>query len=277
MFQLLIAGKAWAPSKDSMEQARTFEHTESSLVERFKPKGVLDVDAVRAIPALFMSEGKGSEIAKIGTITRIKERGRQYEFDYVVDQDLPSFTNKELNALAGELEIDDWEFSRTHWAIKDVDLFQILLRKGAGKSAGPTVFKLSEKAVVEDDVAVMMPFSSSFTNVYKALQKAAKDVRMNCVRVDDIWREDVIIQDVVNLICESNVVICDLTEKNPNVFYEMGIAHTLGKKIIMIAQHASDVPFDVKHLRYLQYLPNAEGLEKMTTAVSQRLATLLES
>ena len=93
-------------------------------------------------------------------------------------------------------------------------------------------------------------------------------------RADDIWNHDHIIQDVVSLIEKAAVVICDLTGRNSNVFYEMGIAHTLGHDVIMVTQNAGDVPFDVSHIRHIRYLGNTEGLSKLAVDVTERLSTL---
>ena len=89
-----------------------------------------------------------------------------------------------------------------------------------------------------------------------------------------IWNHDAIIQNVVSLICKSSVVICDLSGKNANVFYEAGIAHCLGKDVILITQSADDVPFDLRHLRHIQYLNNGEGLQQLTLKVLERIQTL---
>lgn len=59
----------------------------------------------------------------------------------------------------------------------------------------------------------------------EAIQRAAADAEVRCRRADDIWEAPAIIQDVVNLIDRSRIVVCDCTERNPNVFYETGIAH----------------------------------------------------
>lgn len=122
----------------------------------------------------------------------------------------------------------------------------------------------------------MMPFSAGFAAVYAALRTAAEAVGKKCNRADDIWNHDAIIQDVVSLICKSSVVICDLTGKNANVFYEAGIAHSLGKDVILITQSTEDVPFDLHHLRYIQYLNNGEGLRRLTEKVTDRLTALDE-
>lgn len=85
-----------------------------------------------------------------------------------------------------------------------------------------------------------------------------------------LWDHNAIIQDVVSLICQPAVVICDLSDKNPNVFYEAG----MGKRVILLAQHLSDVPFDLRHLRVMTYHPNSEGIEAMTEGLIPRLRQL---
>ena len=92
-----------------------------------------------------------------------------------------------------------------------------------------------------------------------------------CKRVDDIWVDSTIIQDVFSLIYHSKIVICDFTGKNANVLYEAGIAHTLGRTVIPLAQHISDIPFDLRHHRHLMYLPNKEGLEDLKNKLTLKL------
>ena len=120
----------------------------------------------------------------------------------------------------------------------------------------------------------MMPFHPGFNDVYATLQAVADQLGMTCKRADDIWNHDAIIQDIVSLICDSEVVICDLTGRNANVFYEVGIAHCLGKDVILITQSADDVPFDLRHIRFISYLNNGEGLQQLSKSVSERIKSL---
>lgn len=138
----------------------------------------------------------------------------------------------------------------------------------------PAVFKVPDVQVDESLVSVMMPFDSSFAGVYKSIARASKAKGYRCLRADDIWNDSTLIQDIFALIFESRVVVCDFTGKNPNVFYEAGIAHTLGKHVIPIAQHKSDIPFDLQHHRYLKYLNNAEGLSELERKLAIRLESL---
>ncbi|ERY77898.1 hypothetical protein PALA51_02309 [Pseudomonas aeruginosa] len=122
----------------------------------------------------------------------------------------------------------------------------------------------------------MMPFDAPFTPVYETLQQTAENVGLRCRRADDIWENPAIIQDIVSLIDRSRVVICDCTNRNPNVFYEIGIAHTLGREVILITQNANDIPFDLRHLRYVPYLNNAEGRQVLGQTLERRLEVIIE-
>lgn len=140
----------------------------------------------------------------------------------------------------------------------------------------PHVFEVPDTATDKSLVAVMMPFENGFGGVSEAIKKACSDAGLQCQRVDDMWENTAIIQDVFSLIWRSFIVICDFTGRNANVFYECGIAHTLGKHVIPIAQHDSDVPFDLRHHRYLRYLSNDEGLSRLRQGLSTRLRTLTD-
>ncbi len=135
----------------------------------------------------------------------------------------------------------------------------------------PYVFEVPDGYVELDLVSVMMPFSAEFTPVYEAIKRATSNCRLRCLRADDIWEESTIVQDIFNIIFRAQVVIVDFTGKNPNVMYETGIAHTLGKHVIPISQSLNDVPFDMRHHRVLKYLPNAEGLSKLSTDLAKKL------
>jgi hypothetical protein len=137
------------------------------------------------------------------------------------------------------------------------------------------VFQIAETENIEPLlVSAMMPFHSSFEPVYATLQSAAASAGLRCRRADDIWENPAVIQDVVSLIDRSRIVICDCSGRNPNVFYEVGIAHTLGRDVILITQAAADIPFDLRHLRFVEYLNNGEGRETLKARLAPRLADI---
>ncbi|MEO7953740.1 MAG: hypothetical protein ABIR35_06560 [Polaromonas sp.] len=278
MFNLIVSGGGWQPHRDLFGSGRVLEYTNSDVVQRFMPNKILDINAVSKLPTLFMSEtqGSGSQVAHVATITQLRLVRTDYQIEYATDSAIRPIPNASLTRMARELGIEDFEFSRTHWAIKDADLYKVLLRNLSSDLPTPKVFQLSPEPASDPMVSAMMPFSPGFDGVYAALGAAAAAVDKKCKRADDIWNHESIIQDVVSLICKSSVVICDLTGKNANVFYEAGIAHCLGKDVILITQSADDVPFDLRHLRYIQYLNNGEGLQQLTNKVAERLQTLAD-
>ena len=138
----------------------------------------------------------------------------------------------------------------------------------------PSVFKVPQASVDKNLVAVMMPINAGTNATYQAIKAAAKSAEMECQRADDIWQESVLIQDIFNLIFRSSIVVCDFSGRNPNVFYEAGVAHTLGKHVVPITQSHDDIPFDLRHHRYLNYLNNQEGRAYLTVELAKRLRVL---
>ena len=138
----------------------------------------------------------------------------------------------------------------------------------------PNVFVIPEDERDSTLVAVMMPFAREFDPVYAAIQQASGNASMKCQRVSDLWEHSAVMQDIFTLIYRSSVVVCDFSGRNSNVFYEAGIAHTLGRHVVPITQHKGDVPFDLQAHRYLPYLNNSEGLAAMSAKLSERLRFL---
>lgn len=136
----------------------------------------------------------------------------------------------------------------------------------------PHVFQVPDASPELDLAAVMMPFAKEFDPVFEAIKRACGANALRCLRVDDLWEDATIVQDIFNLLFRAQVVVVDFSGKNSNVMYETGIAHTLGKHVIPISQSLEDVPFDMRHHRVLKYLPNSEGLTSMANALASKLA-----
>ncbi len=271
-FQLLVAGMGWKPTADSLTTARVFEYTDEALKAACNVNTVEGRSRLQRIPALMMAEGR-DDFARVATLFDIRVAGSDVHFKYVYDPDIQPIPQDFLDSNKVELGIDEWEFTRTHWAVKDTDLFRFLLRKSLKPRHVPKVFKLADRDDA-DLVAVMMPFDGVYRDVFETIKAAAQSVGYNCQRADDIWEDSVIIQDVVSLISRAAVVVCDCTNRNANVFYESGIAHAVGREVVLIAQSKSDIPFDLQHHRYIQYLNNGEGRQALQATLTTRLATL---
>lgn len=104
---------------------------------------------------------------------------------------------------------------------------------------------------------VIMPFAEPFETYYKKIIKpAVDDNNLYAVRGDSLFRSTHIMDDIWSAITESTLVIAELTGKNPNVYYELGLAHAMKKPAILISSNIEDVPFDLRPLRVLVYDKN---------------------
>ena len=283
MFNLLIKGGGWNSSgRDVLERDRLFEFTNDVVRQRFDTRHGPDIDALMSLPAVFMSETwenpRNDQLARVGKLTDVRLGEEDINIRYVYDSDIPPIpSNTVMSELAEEWEFTDWASHRTHWAVKDADLYRTLVPLYLQKAANPSVFKItSEDLVQEDLVSVMMPMSREFDNVYSAIRESVEALDVKCRRADDVWDSEAVMQDVVSLICRSKAVIADCSGRNPNVFYEMGVAHTIGREVVPITQSKSDVPFDIRHLRYIEYLNNREGRSELVEQLSSRISTLIQ-
>lgn len=103
-------------------------------------------------------------------------------------------------------------------------------------------------------VFVLMPFASEFDDIYRyGIKKACEDQGCYCERVDEQMFDGTILDRIYNQISRADVVVADMTGKNPNVFYEAGFAHGLKKRVILLTQNEADIPFDLKHYAHLVY------------------------
>jgi hypothetical protein len=119
---------------------------------------------------------------------------------------------------------------------------------------------------------VIMPFNRGLRRVYDGPVKAACGrSRLTVERSDEIFSPGKLVRDIWNAIVNCFVVIADCTDRNPNVFYELGIAHTLGKPAILITQRESDVPSDVDYFRYIKYSTTAAGFRQLEGALHRTL------
>jgi len=122
---------------------------------------------------------------------------------------------------------------------------------------------------------LLMPFSHQFDAVQSAIISACEspDLLLACSRADDFYGAGHIMEDVLRGIVSSEYVVADLTGKNPNVFYELGIAHSCKEpsNVIMITQTIDDVPFDLRHLRCIVYRADDAGLRKLSHNLARAL------
>lgn len=110
--------------------------------------------------------------------------------------------------------------------------------------------------IKEKSVFLIMPFGEIWSDdVNNTIKTICNQEGITVQRADDMFdtKRDVI-GDIWKGINEAELIITDITVKNANVFYELGIAHTLGKDIVLLHQKDGErIPFDVSTRRYIEY------------------------
>ncbi|HEX3129035.1 MAG TPA: hypothetical protein VH394_17005, partial [Thermoanaerobaculia bacterium] len=111
---------------------------------------------------------------------------------------------------------------------------------------------------------VLMPFAEEYKEVYEhAIAPAADAAGFDCHRADHASGPSAIISDIIKDIFAADVVIADVSGSNPNVFYELGIAHTIDNKTLVICEKTDQkLPFDLASYRITFYRRNIDGIEK---------------
>jgi hypothetical protein len=189
------------------------------------------------------------------------------------------------NRLTGE----DWRSAdtRIYAALQSTGLGGYLdfLDASAHRLKKDVIFLGPEKlfpAAVADDVDsgarscfLVMPFSYAWSNdVHKILSGACKALSVQAVRGDDVFTPTDILVDIWRSLNTADFVIADITGRNPNVLYELGIAHTLAKPVLIISRNAGDIPIDLSTRRVILYGQSEENWQadlelKVTQAISE--------
>jgi len=131
LYNLLVTANegAWDLPAYEYDRTRFLEYTSESLKARFKSLTADAIEELKSFPTLFAYEGT-DEPVRLGYLRRIRGRGRSILIEYEFDEAIPTFRFGVLQPLAVQLDIGGWEMSRTHWAVKEEDLFAILSSAG---------------------------------------------------------------------------------------------------------------------------------------------------
>jgi hypothetical protein len=125
-------------------------------------------------------------------------------------------------------------------------------------------------------VFVLMPFDSEFDPIYRDhIKPTVEGLGLRSVRADEIFSNRQIMEDIWEHILKARLIISDLTGRNPNVFYETGICHTVGKDVILLSQSMRDVPFDVRYIRVVTYGSDAPGLSELDSKLLETMKFIL--
>jgi len=145
-----------------------------------------------------------------------------------------------------------------------------------------TLKKISKGVKIEegDTCFVMMPFADPIGGYYKSIYETAiTKAGLRPIRADDdIFATGKIIDQVWAGITAARVLVAELTGRNPNVFYELGLAHALSKPVVLVSSNQNDVPFDLKHIRVIYYdMHDPFWGDKLIAKVSENIVSALKN
>lgn len=127
----------------------------------------------------------------------------------------------------------------------------------------------------ECDVFMIMPFVEEFQSIYMDYVKPViESFGLVVKRGDDFFSDRTIIDDIWSGIARCRLVVADCTGRNVNVFYELGLAHAIGKSTILITQQVSDLPFDLQGRRAIVYADNSRGLKNLEKQLRESISAL---
>lgn len=165
------------------------------------------------------------------------------------------------------------------------DKLRVVDVSGAIEAPGdetPTLKKLerSVKVAATDTCFMMMPFAAPLGGYYESVYRPAiEKAGLRPVRADaEIFGAGKIMDQIWSGIRGAKVLVAELTTRNPNVFYELGLAHALEKPVVLISSNEEDVPFDLHHIRVIYYDVNDPFWgQKLITKVAENILSAIEN
>lgn len=171
-------------------------------------------------------------------------------------------------------EVDPSEIARLRSELKEaVAIFK------ANPPRAEALGRIDRAGADERKCFIVMPFGNpDLQVVYEDFVRPVieEQCALACERGDDVFGSNVVMDDIRSSIATADIVVADLTGKNANVFYEVGIAHTVGKPVLLMAQSIDDVPFDLRHRRVLLYEYSPRGCKKLEKTLKENLDAMIE-
>ena len=155
-------------------------------------------------------------------------------------------------------------------------------RKKVEKSAETIIkekrIQIKERKAKSPDIFVIMPFSPDLDDVYYlGIREIAEKLNLSCKRVDEMESvgDIYILDEIYNSITNARIIIAEVTFSNPNVYYELGYAHALGKPVILLTKDMSSTPFDLKMYNHIVYKNITELRQKLERLLRIRICSCI--
>jgi hypothetical protein len=123
-----------------------------------------------------------------------------------------------------------------------------------------------------------MPFGDKYQPIYDDhIRPAIESAGLRCQRADEVAGAKSITWDIWERISCARFLVADLTERNANVFYEVGLAHALSKDVILVTQSMEFVPFDLRSVRCIEYEYTPRGIRAFESKLRVAIDAVMRS
>jgi hypothetical protein len=168
---------------------------------------------------------------------------------------------KEMEAISGPIKISkQWTEIQTALGHPPLAGIARLASSDNGIVVSPTLGRPTAPSKPAD-LFVLMPFTEELKPVFENhIRKIGKRLKISVRRGDDIFTVKPVMDKIWGDIYSARMILADCTGRNANVFYELGLAHIVGKPVVLITKNKDDMPFDIKHIEYIEYKYDPEGV-----------------
>ena len=180
--------------------------------------------------------------------------------DYKNDEFRQS-VEKQISELTKELTVNKERFNSVNHLINDAQ--NIYFKNDKSKYLNDSSFKKVDffkgiganiASEIDDKlIFVLTPFNEKYEPQYSVINNLVTSLGFKCNKGDDSNLSSNILAHITEQIAKSRLVIANISGRNPNVFYELGLAHALGKPVIIVSESLSDIPFDINSSRILAF------------------------
>lgn len=122
---------------------------------------------------------------------------------------------------------------------------------------------------IKKRVFVLTPFHERYEKTFRIIKSVCMNLNLECNRGDEEFKPGAVLSHVLELMAQASIIIVNIDGRNPNVYYELGIAHAMGKKTILVASDIGSVPFDLQSQRIILYKNSAELEHSLTSFLAR--------
>jgi hypothetical protein len=128
---------------------------------------------------------------------------------------------------------------------------------------------------------VLLPHSDEFRELFAyAIAPAFEANGLHALKAEDIYQPGAILAQVWSAIRTAEVIVADVSDRNPNVIYELGLCYGIQRCPILLVRDPTELPFNLRSLRYIEYRNDATGgqklRERLTSAIAEFLSLVRE-